>query len=472
MKWKLLSVRSKSVWTVGILAVVIVGGVAFRGPIGAVLNPTVQGSSAVLYTLREQPFRSTVYSIGELKAARSSTISTPFNGKIIKLVPEGTRVEVGDPVVWFETEEIESELQTKESQLKLDEKNLQSAQEALVLEEKRNELNLQSERIQVDIARQGYEDAKQKFESEQILFERNITPQTKLDEARLRMLQEELSLRNSQINLAKVEENLAGNLRVKQSDIEKARIELERTQRELEEAREQMESAILKATNPGDIAYLKIWKNGTVGKVAEGDQVWRNRTLVEIPDTTQMLASVPVSEIDIGRVELGQPATITVEAIPGKTFSGVVETKSSVPITDDSQRSWGSGTTNGPREFEVVVKLDSVDPLMRQGMTASVEILIDELPNAVPVPLEALVEFENSKGVHVETAMGSEFNAVEVERSNERFALLRSPLPVGTEVLLNPAAPKNSSNEVVAQEISPLPEAQTTTPNSSPKAPI
>lgn len=396
----------------------------------------------IVYTLQESDFRSTITSIGELRASKSSTITSPYSGKVIKIVPEGSRVEVGDPVVWFETEEREQEKKNYEAQLKLDLKDLESAKDAYELEEKRNDLTLQSEKIKVEIARQSYEDAKQKYEAEQVLFDKNISPQTKLDEARLRLLQEELNLRNAQINLAKVEENLEANLRVKNKDIERAELRVEKTEEDLTEAIEEIEESIVRANNPGDIAYLKIWKSGSVAKISEGDQVWRRTNMVEIPDTSEMLSVVPISEIDIGRIELGQKAFVRVEAIPGQIFEAKVHKKSSVPMSDSSEKSWeGANGSSGPREFEVSVMLDGTDELFRQGMTSTAEILVYEKSDCVPIPIDAVVSIEDQDGVYVFNGATTEYTTINITETNESYVLTEPQLSAGTQVLLNPPSP-------------------------------
>ncbi len=395
-------------------------------------------SSIPLGTVEEGRFETSLSSIGELRAARSTLLTSPYGGKIIKLLPEGSRVEAGEPVIWFETEEHEQSLQEEEAQLALDEKDLQGAREALELEKLKNQFTLESERTKVEIARQKYEDAKQNHAAETTLFEKNISPQTKFDEARLRMLQEELNLRNAQINLAKVEENLASNLRVKEREIDKAILRVERRQIEVDEEKDRLEKATVYATTPGDISYLKTWKGGTVAKVAEGDTVWRTTALVEIPDPAVMLAVVPVNEIDVSRVEEGQRAEITVDAIPGRVFPGVVEGRSVVPISDPAQKSWESSDGAGPREFEVRVRLEENDVLIRQGMTATARIILDEVDSARYVPLEAVTEKDGKRGVYVKSGVGlARFVPVEVAMANENHAAVEGDVKAGDRVLLS-----------------------------------
>ena len=405
---------------------------------GDALTAASKADSVPTFQVKEGPFQVSLTTVGELRAAKSAVLGAPFGGKITKLVPEGTRVEPGDPVIWFETEEVEQELQEEEAQLALDEQDLQAAKEAYELEKVRNEYTLQSEKTRVEIARQNYEDRKQKYEAEKRLFDRNISPQTKLDEARLAMLQAELELRNAQINLSKVEENLAGNLRVKERDIEKARLQVERMSQEVDEERRQLESAIVRANSRGDISYLKIWKSGDVAKVAEGDQVWRRSNLIEIPDTSEMNAIVPVNEIDISRVQEGQRAEVELKALPGRIFSGEVVGKSIVPITDPTKRSWdsGNGDRQGPREFEVRIRLTEHDDIYRQGMTASARIILQELDSALQVPLEALHEQEGEKGVWVEENGEPAWKPLQVQMTNDNFAAFTGPIAPGDEVYL------------------------------------
>jgi len=411
-------------------------------------------------------FETAIVSIGELRAAKSAVLSSPYGGKVIKLVPEGSRVANGDPVIWFETEEYEQSLQEADAQLKLEQKDLQVAQDALELEKLKNQYTLQSEKTKVEIARQGYEDSKRKYESEQVLFEKKVTPQTNLDEARLKMLQAELELRNAQIALAKVEDNLASNLRVKEREIEKAHLRVEKSERDLAEAQEKLDKSIVYATSPGDISYLKTWKGGQVSKIVEGDTVWRTTALVEIPDPTVMLAVVPVNEIDIARVDAGQRAVVTVDALPGRSFKGVVDSKSVVPITDPAQKSWDSADGGGPREFEVRVRLEETDEVFRQGMTAAARIVISELPDTLSVPLEAVAEKDGRKGVWAKGALEARFVPVDIALTNENNAAVSGDLKAGDMVLLrDPSssldAPKstvrNGGAEAAGADATPAP---------------
>lgn len=408
------------------------------------------------YEVTRGSLERTVVSIGQLQASRSATLTAPFEARITRLLDEGTRVEEGDPVIWLETDDIEDQLEDALSQLELDKKNLQAAIDSYELEQIRNQYTLETERTRVEIARQEYEDARQKHEAEQVLFERNVTPANRLDEARLTLLQRELGLRNAQIELAKVEENLEANLRVRQRAIETEELRVQNSERKVREAQERIDSAILTAPVPGEISYLRIWRQGQVSRVNEGDTVWRRSNLIEIPDTSEMLVSFPVNEIDTARIQPGQLAEVRLMARQDMVFSGKVLNKSVAPITDSARLSWTTGGQDspGPREFEVRVRLDEPNPMFRQGMTAAVRVIVDEVEDALLVPLDAIFERDGRKGVFVRDGLAANFRPVDIRLSGENLAAIEGDVRPGQRVLLtHPGSDDGPALPAVAQEV-------------------
>ncbi len=106
-------------------------------------------------------------------------------------------------------------------------------------------------------------------------------------------------------------------------------------------------------------------------------------TLMTISDLSTIDAEVKVAEAEVLRLNIGQPATVTLDAVPDRSYTGrVVEIgASALPIQ-------GSGAA--AREFRVVVRLDSAIDL-RPGMTCDAEILAQERRQVLTVPLQAVV---------------------------------------------------------------------------------
>lgn len=100
-------------------------------------------------------------------------------------------------------------------------------------------------------------------------------------------------------------------------------------------------------------------------------------TLAE--DLTQMELHVNVDEADIGQVHEGQKATFSVAAYPNRTFEARI-----------TQTRYGSSTTSGVVTYETVLKVDNSDLSLRPGMTATADITVKKVENAILIPSAAL----------------------------------------------------------------------------------
>jgi HlyD family secretion protein len=100
-------------------------------------------------------------------------------------------------------------------------------------------------------------------------------------------------------------------------------------------------------------------------------------TLAE--DLTKMDLHVNVDEADIGNIQEGQKATFSVAAYPNRTFEARIV-----------QARYGSSTTSGVVTYETVLKVDNSDLLLRPGMTATADIIVKKIDNALLIPSAAL----------------------------------------------------------------------------------
>jgi len=104
-------------------------------------------------------------------------------------------------------------------------------------------------------------------------------------------------------------------------------------------------------------------------------------------------AEVKVDETDIVNVKLGQPAEVTIDAVPNKTFKGKVTEIGQSAIGRTSGTTSGTNTTSTTEEakdFKVVVTLDNPPPGMRPGLSATAKITTAFRQNAVTIPIQAL----------------------------------------------------------------------------------
>jgi len=118
--------------------------------------------------------------------------------------------------------------------------------------------------------------------------------------------------------------------------------------------------------------------------VVIGIQNMPGTTIMTISDLAVVNAEVKVAEAEILNVRVGQPATVTLEALPGRELAGeVVEVgASALPVV---------GTGAAAREFRVKVRVKDPQPGLRPGLTGDAEILVGEAKDALAVPLQAVV---------------------------------------------------------------------------------
>ncbi|HOE63461.1 MAG TPA: efflux RND transporter periplasmic adaptor subunit [Candidatus Sumerlaeota bacterium] len=382
-------------------------------------------------------FDVTISAIGLLDAAVKKNVTSDFGGKIIKLIPEGTYVKENEPVIWLDVSELEDQKKEYEVEVQLAETRLKQKEETLRLTKLKNELSLKAENAKVDFQDLKLQDAKNNYDKQKILVDKNLVARSALDDAQIALLQAELSLKQAKINLKKLEEDQASDVKIKTSDVESAKVDLERQKQKLNDALDKIEKAVIKANGQGHISYAIIWKSGKMSKIAEGDQPWRRATLMEIPDPATMQAKIPISEIDIGRINIGQPAEITVDALPGQTFKGKVETKSVVPIGDPEEFFGGGGGSYARgKEFDVRIKLDNPDDNFRQGMTARVRVFINKLNDVTFIPQEALFGEKENRYVFIKKGDSYEKRTVAFGDSNQNHIIITSGVSADETVLL------------------------------------
>ena len=206
-----------------------------------------------------------------------------------------------------------------------------------------------------------------------------------------------------------------------------AALAVQNAQLSLQSAQEALDSYTI--TSP--ISGTVIEKNLKTGDQLNGGD---SGAMAVIFDLSQLELQMDVSELDIGQIQPGQTVAITAEALPGQTFTGVVE-KVSVNGT----------TTDGFTTYPVTILLSEYGDL-NPGMNVSAHIIVERAENALCVPAEAvnsdgtvLVAGEGAfaeDGVTIADPSKIESRPVTLARGNQDFVEITSGLEEGETVLL------------------------------------
>jgi HlyD family secretion protein len=132
-----------------------------------------------------------------------------------------------------------------------------------------------------------------------------------------------------------------------------------------------------------------------------GIQNAEGSTLMTLADMSVITAEVKVDETDIVNVALNQSADVTVDALPGKVFKGHVTEVGDQALlrTTGVATSQSTTGTEEAKDFKVIVTLDDVSGLspnqndaLRPGLSATAKITTARRPNAIVIPIQALVQ--------------------------------------------------------------------------------
>ena len=123
------------------------------------------------------------------------------------------------------------------------------------------------------------------------------------------------------------------------------------------------------------ISGTVIQKNFKAGDKVDGVS---SGTLAVVYDLSCLKADMAVNELDIGKVRVGQEVELTADALPGRTFTGVVE-----------KVSIAGSTTNGFTTYPVTIRVEDYGD-MRPGMNVSAKIIGDGVRDALCVPSAAV----------------------------------------------------------------------------------
>jgi HlyD family secretion protein len=169
---------------------------------------------------------------------------------------------------------------------------------------------------------------------------------------------------------------------------------------------------------------------GTVTEVdiKPGDQVSPGSIAFRLDKLDRLLVDVQVSEVDINSIQVGQPVNLSFDAILDKQYKGLV---SQVPPVGD--------VIQGVVEFNVLVELIDADQDVKPGMTAAVNIVVDQISNALLVPNSAVRVVDGQHVVYI--LKNNQLQEIEVTlgaSSDTQSQVIDGNLQVGDQIVLNP----------------------------------
>jgi len=330
--------------------------------------------------------------------------------KIQDIVPEGTIVKKGDYVAQIDRTDYDNTLKDELQNLTTLEANLEMKilDTAVILTDLRDEIRNQKfvvEQAEITLAESKYE------------------PPATIRQAEINLNKALRELEQQKMGYALRQAQTLKDIRHQQQHYNEGK--------ELVAAlQEFLTKFTITAPSDGIVIYKKEW-NGTKRKTGSTVNPF-DRIIASIPDLSSMISKTYVSEIEVNRVKTGQKVSITVDALPGKTFTGTVTGVANI----------GEVLPNSDAKmFEVLAKIDGSDNSLRPAMTTWNRIIIKTIDDAIYIPAECVNT--GSDSIPYVIKKNKTRQIVVLGDLNEKNVVVRQGLEPGTSIYVVP--PEESS---------------------------
>lgn len=480
--------NNKARWIIGVLVLIGVAGAVIGGM-------TLGGDKALvddasLYTVQKGQLVIGIDETGTIKAQDQEVIKCKVEGKttILTLVPEGTHVKQGDLLIELDASSLIDQQVTQRIAVQTAEAAFINAREALAIGESQAQSDLEladltlnfakqdlkkytegdypnevnNAQSKIAVAQEAVQQAEQKYQwSQKLAKDKYLSDmELKADELSWRRSELDLKLAQNQLKLLK-EYTYLRQLAKYESDVKQAELALERTKRktsatlaqlkaELAAAESKLEQqkrlltkidsnvaeAKILAPSDGIVVYATSARTGGMRgseePMREGRTVFEREELIYLPTSNKVKAELKLHESVLDKVRLGMPATVTVDALPGRIFNGKVR---KIGLLPDAQMMWMNPDL---KVYATEVFLDGDGSELRTGMSCRASIVLEEYENVLYVPVQSVVRIGNQPTVYVMEGGQSKPRPVEIGLDNNRMVHIKSGLEVGEKILLAP----------------------------------
>ncbi|MCJ7536244.1 MAG: hypothetical protein MUO57_11990 [Anaerolineales bacterium] len=466
-----------------ILVILFVSGQIFKGK-------SEETSDDPTYQVKRGPLTINFVESGTIKARDQIIIKNEVEGRtsIISLIPEGTRVKKGDLLVELDASSLEDQKIDQEIRVQNNEASYIGSKENLAVDENQAKSDVDLANLDLEFAKQDlekyiqgeypyqldksdaeitltqqeYAQAQNTLKWSKKLFEKKYISQTELQEDELAEKKKALDVQLAQ----KSKELLTGytykrNLAQLKSDVSQAEMALERIERKaranviqaqadlkakeaeflrqkdkLQKIEDQIGKTKVYAPADGLAIYATSARRGgfrsNMEPLDEGREVREREELIYLPIGNLSNAEITIHESNLKKTQIGLPAIITVDALPGNTFYGTVERIAPLP---DAQSMWMNPDL---KVYNSEIYIDGNNEILRTGMSCQAEIIIQQYKDAICVPMQAVMRVGTEPTVYVQTGDSSEPRTVKTGLDNNKMIHILEGLDEGEVVLLNP----------------------------------
>jgi HlyD family secretion protein len=323
---------------------------------------------------QRQDLASVVSASGEIKPKTYVNIGANAFGKITHLyVKEGDRVKKGQLLAQLENVQSSADVAATKASLEA------SRTDALAAEANENTAKADLNRAKADA-----EKSRLDWDRAQGLFKDALISRAEYETRKATWQTSEAGLAQAEARLAQAK-----------AQVDSAQGHVVQTDATLTRASDVLQKTVYAAPYAGVITNLPVREGETV---VIGIQNAPGSTLMTLADMSIITAEVKVDETDIVNVKLGQPADVTIDAIPKKVFHAVVTEIGNNAIVRSTgvATSQSASASQEAKDFKVVVTLSDPPEDLRPGLSTTAKITTATRGNVVTIPIQALTVRQHS----------------------------------------------------------------------------
>jgi len=379
-------------------------------------NASANISDKDLITAQRVDYPLIVSATGILEATRSVSIGPPPIGrerrfKLMRMVDEGTVVSEGDFLLEFDTSDISSRLRDQTA-------NFQRVQEER--QKKRSDSDIQLKNLKLSL-----EQAKSDLEKLEVKLSTQVDLISGIEIEKIRIQRDA-----AKTNVAFLEKKVKYKTESGQLDLQISRSNESHYRGNMDDLMDAMDSYTVRAPVAGVVIYKRDWNNEAT---QIGSNVFGMNPVLEIPDLSSIRARVQIDEIDCGKVQVGQDANISVDAVQGRSFSGKVISIGTI---------LKQATFDRPQKVnDTYVELNNADlKQLRPGMNVKAQIQVGQYSKVVVIPLSSIQERNGRSFVQVwqPAAKSFEWREIQLRTNDGLTAVVESGLDANEKIRVRP----------------------------------
>lgn len=411
-----------------------------------------QQIDVVSYKVNKGLLAITVKERGNLESSRNEDVMCEVEGSttIIKILPEGSRVRKGELVCELDSASLKDSLTNQQITVQqaeaayLNSKLTREVAE-IAKEEYLNGTYVQDMRQaegEKALAETEMYRAKDRLAWTEDMYKKGYVSRTSMVSEQANLQKATFSKEQAETKIIVLKEytkrkmltDLDSNIEKAKSDelAKEATLNLEKEKENKLKA--QIEKCKLFAPNEGLVVYANDpgrFGSSNAPQIEEGAQVRERQPIFRLPDINNMRVNTKVHESQIDRVQKGLKARIRVDAFPGEVLDGTVDSVAPLPDTANFFNS-------DVKVYTTQVSIDKPNQSLRPGMTAQVEILINEIENVLAVPVQAVLQMGGKDFAFKKNGTAWDKTEIKLGDTNDQLIEIKEGLGDGAEVALAP----------------------------------